>query len=229
MNIGGQGGGINFQLYREAIYERQTADALARDPRIMRTIFEKEWNASTQNWVAPTGLVVGAKALINSAIGVPARNWQPPDAARLQEVIRKTVTVEVNTKSPVVRVSFDHPDPAFAVYFLNALHKDVDASLRARLVARTETYIAYLSEKLMTVTIAEHRQALAQALSDQEKLRMTASSGVAFAAEPFGEAAATRKPVSPNGPLVLVVAALLGIVAGIGSSLAYGFFKSSRS
>lgn len=208
-------GGLNFQLYREGILQRGTAEALARDDWVMRSIFHSEWDADRRVWVEPASPVRTLRNALIGFLGVQGRNWSPPDAARLQDHILEEVSVTTNSKSPVVTISYSHPDPVFASRFLDRIHAVVDADLKQRLLARTGENISYLSAKLQKVTIAEHRQALSQALSEQEKLRMTASSTVAFAAEPYGRASATRRPVSPNPIVVLAVGVGLGFVLGI--------------
>ncbi len=214
VGLGGQGGGLNYQLYRDSIYERSTAAVLAREPWIMHGIFPREWNARARQWHAPTGPLPAIKQSVLAALGAPDAGWQRPDAARLQDYLLKNVAVVATTKSPVVRLSFLDADPVFAARFLDRLHAVVDAGLRQRLLARTSANIAYLTVKLSQVQIAEHRQALAQELSDQEKLRMTASSTVAFAAEPMGSAASTPRPVRPDPAIVIAIALAAGLALG---------------
>jgi uncharacterized protein involved in exopolysaccharide biosynthesis len=208
-------GGLNFQLYREGIMQRETAEALARDDWVLQSIFQSEWDAQRKVWAEPDTPVRTIRNALIGLLGVQGRGWSAPDAARLQDHIMEKVSVTTNSKSPVVMVSYTHPDPVFAARFLDRIHAVVDADLRQRLLARTGENIGYLSAKLQQVTIAEHRQALSQALSEQEKLRMTASSTVAFAAEPYGRASATRRPVSPNPVVALAVGVGLGVVLGI--------------
>lgn len=209
------GGGLNFQLYREAIFQRQTAETLAREPWVMQTIFQSDWDAARQSWAEPAGPLRRVRNSVIALLGIRGRDWSAPDAAKLQEYIGERVKVATSSKTPVVTISFEHPDPVFAARFLNRIHVVVDNNLKARLLSRTSENIDYISMKLQQVTIAEHRQALAQALSEQEKLRMTASSSVSFAAEPFGKAASSRRPVSPNPLIVLAAAIGAGLVIGM--------------
>ena len=48
--------------------------------------------------------------------------------------------------------------------------------LRERALLRTNDYIRYLSLRLQTVTLAEQHVAIAQALGEQERLKMAMSS-----------------------------------------------------
>lgn len=225
VDIGGQPGGQNFQLFSEGVYAHETASLLASEPSILRAVFSKEWDANRRKWQEPSGLIAAIKNFATDLLGIPGPHWSAPNALRLQEFISKNVDVVKDSKSPVVRIQFRHHDPRFAETFLNRLHETVDSGLRQRMLQRTDIYIRYLSAKLATVNIAEHREALAQALSEQEKLKMTASTGVAFAAEPFGQAIASRRPTYPNGPLVLAVALLSGLALASLGTLAIHFVR----
>jgi len=72
------------------------------------------------------------------------------------------------------------------------------------------------------VTLAEHRVALAAALSEQEKTRMLAQSSAPFAAEPPSTASTLLRPTSPRPLVFLIVAVVLefglGILAALGVS-----------
>jgi uncharacterized protein involved in exopolysaccharide biosynthesis len=80
---------------------------------------------------------------------------------------------------------------------------------------RADNSIAYLSEKLKTVSVAEQRVALTATLSDQEKMRMMASSDAPYAADPIGPPTASFKPTSPLPTVVIVGSFVIGTLIGI--------------
>lgn len=228
VNVGSQSGGLNFQLYKDALYERETAVELVAEPWLMHGVFYSEWNAESRSWRQPTGIVPSAKHLVFAILGTPDEEWSIPDAARLQEFIAKNVSVSTSTKSPVMRLSMMHRDAHFAVRFLDATHAVIDSGLRHRLLNRTTQNIRYLSDQLARTQLAEHRQALATMLGEQERLRMTASSTVAFAAEPLSAASATRLPETPNGPIVMAIAVVAGVAFGTAAALGVTALKRFR-
>ena len=89
-----------------------------------------------------------------------------------------------------------------------------DAMLRERAIKRTTDYIAYLSSTLAKVTVAEHRMALVQALSEQEKAAMVAKSGAPFAAEVLEEPWAGSYPSVPQVFQTLTRWAFIGTLVG---------------
>lgn len=222
-------GSSSFMLYTEGLKSRTVAETLARRPDIMRVIFETEWNPQENRFQGPPdgpSFRSGLKAIL----GVPSYPWRAPDAARLHEFIKENVEIVQTADSPVTTIKFSHEDPRFAKTFLAALHQAVDADLRRKARARSGDYIEYLSRQLQAVSVAEHRVAIAAALSEQEKTRMMASSTLAFAAEPFDPATSSLRPTSPQPVAVLAiglaVGAFFGILAAIGRSFLAPLLRS---
>jgi uncharacterized protein involved in exopolysaccharide biosynthesis len=209
----------SFQLYVEGLHSRAVAEALAKNPALMQGAFPDDWDARTQSWREPASFVGTIASGFKRLLGMPVFIWTPPDAARLNDFIDEEIAVDEKPKKAIVTISMADRDPAFANAFLAALSKASDDIIRARTVARTRDYIAYLTTRLETVTLAEHRSKLADSLSEQERTLMLASSGLPFAAESFGDPAATRLPTAPRPALVLAGALIFGLLLGIAAAL----------
>lgn len=209
----------NFQLYLKGLHSREVATALARDEGLVRSIFDAEWDPASGKWHAPRDRLSFIKEPIKALLGVPTYRWERPGAARMQEFLEKSVKIEQSAKDPVAVVSFAHPDPAFAVRLLEEADRATDGQLRRRALIRSTDYIRHLTAKLSTVSVAELRTAIAQALSEQEKVRMTASSSLPFAAELFSKPSASRRPILPDPRLVLISAFFIGIFGGVSIAL----------
>jgi uncharacterized protein involved in exopolysaccharide biosynthesis len=140
----------------------------------------------------------------------------------MQDYLQTVIKIRQNPKSPVVTIHVDHRDPEFAKRLLNRVHTETDGKLRAMALARSQEYIRYLSQQLETVTVTEHRLAIAQALSEQEKMRMMTSADIPFAAEPFGEPAASFRPTRPQ-PIIMLAASIFagGFFALLAITLIY--------
>ena len=208
-------GTLAFQLYTEGLHSRSVAEAIAQRPDVMRTLFISEWDARSRRFVQPPkGSLGRLSASVKSILGIPVTRWTPPNAARLQEYIETHVKAQKSEESPVVTITLEHKDPAFAVSFLKILHQVLDDNLRAKALGRSNQYIAYLSNQLRTVTLAEHRSAIADALSEQEKTKMMASSSLAFAADLFGPVTSSIRPTSPRPIMVLFFGVVAGAVLG---------------
>lgn len=207
-----------FLLYIEGVHSRPVADALAQRTDLMKVAFEEEWDERQQRFVERKGLRPAINA-IKVVLGIPVRDWAPPNGARLQEFMTREIRVVQDSKSPVATIAMDHEDPQFAKAFLGALNEVIDDMLRRKALARADQYINYITAKLPTITIAEHREALTQALSEQEKLKMMASSSVAYAAEPFGPPSSSYRPTSPRPIIVLAASFIGGLLVGITAAI----------
>lgn len=212
-------GGAQFQLYVESLRSRVAADALSKDVDLMRAIFRNEWNETTQSWEEPKSQFRTLLQAVKPVLGIPNYPWQPPDGSRLKIYMDSHLKIEQSSKEIIVTVAFTDRDPQVAIKFLSALHEVVDTKLRQDTLFRSTTNVAYLAETLKTVTVAEHRQAITQALIDEEKNLMMANSNQPFAAEPFGGPTALFRPTDPNPLLILSAGALAGILIGVGAAL----------
>lgn len=216
-----------FVLYTENARSRAVAARLTENLELMKVVFGDQWNPNKEQWQAPDGIVQSIMTLIKRALGIPIRPWQPPGPADMERYLRENVALSTDISDPIATFVFRHPDPQFAKRFLEEVHATSDKVVRERTLERTRKYIGYLSEKLGAVSVAEHRQALAESLAEQERVNMMASSDVDFAAEPFGEAAVSAAPNSPNPWLVLGLALFVGVLMG-GLSIAVVEYLSVR-
>lgn len=216
-----------FSLYLKSLHSRQVAEVLAANPAFMQTIFADQWDGATGRWRAPSGVMRSIVGATKAALGFPAQTWQPPGAAEMQGYLADNVDVDKDTQEAFATLKFKHPDPEFAKGFLTAVHMVSDEYLRERALRRTDETIRYLSTKLQTVTVAEHREALVTALSSQEKMRMNAASDAPYAAEPFGSAASSVAPTTPRPLVILLFALFSGLVVGCGIVLALQFRRAA--
>jgi uncharacterized protein involved in exopolysaccharide biosynthesis len=203
-----------FDYYLAGLTSRVATERLVQDQPLMHALFPAEWSQDTQSWHPPHSPVRVVVRGIAGLLGFPLRPWTPPDAARLQDFVKKNVTVDTDKKTRITRISIHAKNPATAARLLNGLHKAIDGYLRDRTMVRATNYIDYINRELNKVTIAEYRQALIDTASEQEKLRMAASSTLPFAAEPFGNSEVSSKPVAPNVPVLWLAGAFLGAAIG---------------
>lgn len=219
INLSGDQQTQAFALYQEGLYSRDVADELARDPDILHTVYTLQWDAQAKTWIRPSGPIPFIAGLVKAVLGIPHHPWQPPDGALLQEYIQKRVSLDANPQKPVVTITYKDKDPAFAVKFLRELDQAVDNKLRSNALTRANQYVDYLTNQLSTTTNNDIRESLITTLTDQEKNKMMASATAPYAAQPFGNPSASRRPTSPNTFLVLALAIVLGGAAGVAAAL----------
>lgn len=217
INIGGDAATQAFMLYQKGLYSRDVADLLAKDPQIMHAVFQKQWDATAKQWIPPNPAVRAIVVFVQGLIGIPYRDWQPPNGALLQDYITDNVNVDADADKPVVTITYNDQDPEFAVTFLHALDRAIDNKLRDLALVRSNQYIGYLSDQLTKVTNTDVRDALMSTLTDQENTKMMASVTAPYSAQPFGPPTASRKPMVPKPALVLPAALIIG---GFAASLA---------
>lgn len=203
-----------FQVYQRAVQERVVADALMGNASIVRRAFAHRWDSRAGRWKTEKGPAGATVDAVKSLIGLPVYPLGPPDGEDLLRFINARSELTVDPRSSMGTLSFEHQDPRFARDILKAIHVEADGYLRRRVLEQTTEHIRYLEGVLRTLTIAEHRSALAQVLSDQEKLLMTARARGAFAADPFGQITVSSRPTSPSPVLALIAGVVFGLLTG---------------
>lgn len=208
--------GNDFLLYQDSYSSRDLADELAKNATFMHTIFASEWNEATQTWHEPEISPKQAwEKRIRDWLGFPQVPWHAPDGEDMLSYLTQSVEVQVDPRKPyVVRIVCVYYDPKFALQFLAAAHHAADDALRRKALKRANENIAFLNDRLAKVTLAEHRTALAAALSDQERNAMMAQSNSAYAADLFEQPWASSTPVSPRPIRELLTSIALGVFVG---------------
>lgn len=220
----GKSGATPFELYVDILTSRAIAVRLADDPKIMRTAFADQWDQSASAWREPSGIGQSIVKTGKMILGYPQRRWQPPGAADLQRYLERNLVIQLpgTRDPPITTISMEHRDPGFARHLMAQLDSNADTLVRREALDRATKYSAYLANRLPTATIAEVRSYLADALADQEKAVMTASSDASYAAQVVQPAASSLRPTTPNYPLVVVLGLLAGLFVGGVVALYYG-------
>jgi LPS O-antigen subunit length determinant protein (WzzB/FepE family) len=217
VSLSGQGGAASpFDLYLEYIKSRALADKLAQDPFIMQGFFTDQWDRQAKQWREPKGMLITIKTSVKGLVGQSEKSWQPPNSEDLQKVLEKQVNVlKPGTKGPdIYKISLNHPNPAFARYVLKRVNELADAKVRSESLTRATRYADYLSRRLSSVVIAELRKDLSDALAEQEKSIMLASSDSSYAALLVSGIYSDSMAVSPKYIPVLAIALVLGFFMG---------------
>lgn len=141
------------------------------------------------------------------------RGWSPE---KLAVYIAKRVKVDPVGETSLRTLSYEHPDPAFAVMFLQRLHNVTDGLIRHGLRKDVNERIGYLNAAIAETMNPDHRRAMTDLLMEQERLKMLVSIDQPYSAAVVVPAFAGVKPAWPDAALVyttfLGVGALLGFV-----------------
>jgi len=184
------------------------AERLLEEPELLQTIFENDWDAESESWVAPDGPVATVKGWVYGFFNQPG--WTPPSATTLAEFLEEQLEISDVSATGMKRVEFHHKDPEFAVHLLRRVGLTSDDIIRKRALERTSREIAYIEDKLASVTRAEHRLSLVELLSEQEQRMMMIQIDLPYAARVIEPSRTSDTPTFPKPTLILA----LGIVGG---------------
>lgn len=213
----GTEGASNFELFLDRLRSRALAEELAQDRDLLRGVFAQEWDEAAQRFHERPRLLRPIRGLVYALAGQPEPSWTPPGPDRLQRFIEKELTIiQPGPKDPpitLLRVRFS--DPAFGIRFLAALHQQADRDIRSQSLARSKLYAAHLAAKLNETEVAEHRAVLSEALLEQQRSVMMATTPAPFAAVPLEPPTSSDRPTSPAIVPTLLAGLTVGLVAGL--------------
>lgn len=202
----------DFARYLQLFTSIPVAERLMADPVLLRGLFPDRWDAEADGWRPSPGAVAGAKRMFLALVG--RADWVEPDAERVASALRDRLVVDMVGSGPMRRLRLRHADRAMALRILTAAAQATDAHLRAEASRRSAAQIAHVRARLAGITVAEHRRALADLLSEQERIAMMIEVDLPLAADAIEPPAAAQRPDWPNPLQVVPVAMLVGLAAG---------------
>lgn len=136
----------------------------------------------------------------------------PDTAEELAAHFQDRIHIDPVGTTPLRRVVYQHPDPAFAKYLLTRLYQETDQIIKEDIKGKTENRTAYLQSALDTVTHPDHRRALTSLLMEQEHIRMILAMDEPFSAIMAEPAAAGVRPDWPKPALIVPAFVLASLV-----------------
>ena len=203
-----------FDRYLHGMTTVNLAERLEGKYDITKPIFAGEWNEATQQWHEPRWR--GAARIyvsIRRILGLPI--WSSPDARSLSDYLREEVHIDETLTPGIHEISYSNKDPQFAVNLIRLLHEETESMFLESDKAEKRNAIEYLTEKLSTVTFAEHRAVLVNLLAEQEQTMMLMREDAPYAARVIDGPYASVYPTAPRPIFSLGLAGLTGGVFGV--------------
>ncbi|MBI1206298.1 MAG: hypothetical protein GC191_03295 [Azospirillum sp.] len=176
-------------------------------------LFPSRWNAATGRWQPPAGVAGLLRRIVLALVG--RDDWLEPDAGAVARLLRRQIVVQTVGGGPMRRLSFRHDDRGFALALLGRIVAAADAHLRAEALRRAAAEIGHVKARLATVTLAEHRHALADLLAALEQVTIMIEVDLPFAADPIDPPNAQAVADWPSPGTVLPLALIAGAILGL--------------
>jgi hypothetical protein len=138
--------------------------------------------------------------------------WSAPVVS---EYLERHVDVMPLGATPLRRITYDHPDPAFAAAMLRKIHLVADQLIRRDRRKQSQARVAYLETSLSKTVQPEHRRGITALLLQQEHVLMLANLDEPYSAIVVEPAASAARPSWPAAYLVVPAFVLAGLVFGM--------------
>lgn len=217
VSLPGDANALPFELFPEALTSRETAAGMLNQKDLVQSIFATRWDAQAGQWRLPDDAISGLRRQLKSLVGYKVSTTASPDAADLEDFLKKNVSIVRDRKRPIITLSVQHKDVGLGVDLLRSMVHLTDERLKQESLRRSRENVQYLQSRLAETTNAEYREFLLSVMADVEKQRMASSGSMAYVAEAFGQPTPSMHPVSPNIPMAYALGGILGMLAAIGA------------
>lgn len=202
------GSATPYQMFEVLLTSRRLAGILEQNYHILGRLNPGLWDAKSQRWRQPTGLLGGIKRFILR------RQWQPPDSADLAGFIKQRLSIREIARTPIREISFSYSDPKFTAWFLETLVKSADQTVRDTIAVQTEANLTFLRSQLAQSTItSEVRNSLAELTTAQLQILVQLRNPEGFAVQALDGPYIPRRPIGPNLVGMCIFAFLLSTLA----------------
>ena len=206
------GGSSDFLTFKALLQTEEVAQALMADNDLIRDIFSSEWNEDTGRFQAPpsgaiTPFVRSVKKLLT---GEGPTDYVAPNAVRLSNWMGDNFSASEDRDTGFLTLSSESAKPELLLEVMSRAAQETDRIIKDRFVDSAEETVAFYQSKLASSRSREHREALAQLITQEDQKLMLASNGRYFVAEPLTTPSISLNPTSPKSSLVLALAVVLG-------------------
>ena len=206
----------DFIIFKELITSEEVSEIIFENKKIIREIFRSEWDEVLNNYSRPPKskiqiFVSDAKKLLTGNIDV---NYMPPQPRRLAIFINKNIQIGEDKDTGFLKLTSETSKPELILSIMKEATKASDKIMRQRYVDFSTEPLAFYKDKLRTARSREHREALAELISNEEQKLMFASRGKHFIAEPYIDPKISLHPTAPKPKLILGLSLILGLFLG---------------
>ena len=224
-NLGGLGGlaslaGVSlpssssgdFLAFKFLLTSEEVAAQVLEDKPLTQNIFKCEWSQEASAFrQLPDGPYAPYKRAAKKLLtGQDARDYIPPNAARLSDWLSKAFSSSEDRDTGFLTLSAETPDPELLVKVMAKVTEETDRLLKERYVAIAEQTMGFYQQQLTKARAREHREALAKLIAQEDQKLMLASKGTYFVAKPLTDPSVSLNPTSPKASLVLALSVVLG-------------------
>ena len=176
---------------------------------LLPVLFEDIWDVENQSWLVQT-------------------LEDEPTEQMAVDAFKNILSVDVDKKSGLIKLSISWNDPAVAADWANDLVKQLNEQLREKAIADSHKRIGYLEQELAKTTLQDMRVVLYNLLESEKQRAMLANVNEDFAFAVIDPAVVPETREKPNRKLIVALGGVLGVFLGILAVFFVQFLKKIK-
>jgi uncharacterized protein involved in exopolysaccharide biosynthesis len=193
------------------------AEEMEKRYHLLRQFLPTAWNDSERRWKRRDEIDLGLRGWIKEKLGILVVG--EPSVSTLSTLLGSYLVFLDVDRTPFIQVIYTTPHPEEGIQLLNELYQATNEVYARGRIAVDERQIDYINNTLKSETRADVRQVQIGLLERYENELIMLRSGEPLLARVIQPAIASDTPVWPKPSLILIIAGVIGILAGIVISL----------
>jgi len=213
------GNGSEARIAQEVMQSRSFIEQFIKQSGIAVEIMAvKGWDASTDRLlIDPDIYNAGLRQWTRTP---PRGKVAEPSLWELYKVFSEMLAVTEDKKASFVTVSIEYFSPYLAKQWVDNYVLAVNLYLQQRKLRRINKNIQYLEEQIEITSVAEMRQIFFTLIEEQVKSKMLVEASPDYAFITVSEAMVPEERSQPKRQLIVILAALLGMMVSVVIALA---------
>lgn len=223
------GGSNELNAFKSLIQSEEVAAELLKDENLIREMYAGEWNVEDSLFARPKQSMFSQLKLYLKVVltGGKIPVYIPPNPARVSNWLKSGFTVSEDNQTGFLKLESETSSPDLVLKVILSCVVITDRIIKDRFIEGAENTIAFYQSKISSANAREHREALAQLITQEQKKLMLASSGSFYVVQPLTAPTISMAPTSPKSSLVLALSLVLGGFIGVAFVLIRGALRSA--
>lgn len=204
----------NFKKFIVLLHSEEIASQLLKNKKLIQDLFGSEWDTNAEIYRSPGKSKIGTiKSYIKNLLtGKGEKSYEPPNPARLAELIREITTIKLDKKTGLLTISSETGNPELFKELMLSLIMVTDQAFKKSYIKNGSNSLKFYQKKISKARSKEHREILARLIAKEEQKQMLISSERPFVAEILSGPTTSLEPTSPNITQTLTLYLIFGIL-----------------
>jgi hypothetical protein len=201
-----------LERFFELLGSVRLAERLEEEHRLLREVFPDQWDAASESWHPPEGLIARLRLALGGLVGAP--EWSPPTPVHLARYLEGEIAIR-RSSGGLFQLRLEHRDADLAQRVLTVVIATADDLLRQETLDRVDAQVAHLEDAVERDLPPARHDAIEDLLKEHYQTQALLEVDQPFAVETVSPSVIDPMPVGLDPVLFVILAAVVGTILGL--------------